>query len=138
MKLPGSCIVFALCFLCCTNNQDKQGDQRGDSVDRVKDYIKPIAGPSDSIPESEKERGEVLIAYSDCYTCHHVEHRAKGPAFKDIARRYPVNSGYINLLARRIIVGGSGAWGYSVMSPHPQTSEQEARLMVKFILSLKE
>jgi cytochrome c len=36
----------------------------------------------------------------------------------DIAKRYPVKDGYIALLARRIIVGGSGAWGYSVMAPH--------------------
>jgi cytochrome c len=138
MKYATRFVALALFFCCCNGSETNPGEKTGDTIDRVKDYIKPIAGPSDSIPAREKERGEVLIAYSDCYTCHHVEHRAKGPAFKDIAKRYPVNDGYINLLARRIIAGGSGAWGYSVMSAHPQTSVEDAKLMAKFILSLKE
>jgi cytochrome c len=103
-----------------------------------KDYIKPIPGRSDSIPQEIKQRGEVLVAYSDCYTCHTIDVRSKGPAFKDIAKRYPVTDGYINLLAYKIIMGGSGAWGYPVMAPHPDISLSDARMMVKFILSLKE
>ena len=93
-----------------------------------------------SIEEIDLEgpkKGEVLIAYSDCRTCHTEDERFKGPAFKDIAKRYPVNDGYINMLAQRVIIGGSGAWGYSVMSPHPDLSEEDAKTMVKYILSLK-
>lgn len=101
------------------------------------DYIKPIPGKSDSIPVEISNRGEVLVAYSDCRTCHTVDERFKGPAFRDIAKRYPVNNGYIELLAQRIIIGGSGAWGHSVMSPHPDLSLEDARIMVKYILSLK-
>jgi cytochrome c len=62
----------------------------------------------------------------------------KGPAFKDVAKRYPVQDQYIALLAQRIIIGGSGAWGYSVMTPHSDLKEEDAKTMVKFILSLKE
>jgi cytochrome c len=80
----------------------------------------------------------VLIAYSDCHSCHAVDKRINGPAFKDIAKRYPVQDQYIALLAKRIIIGGSGAWGYSVMTPHSDLKEEDAKTMVKFILSLKE
>jgi cytochrome c len=101
------------------------------------DYIRKIPGPSDPIPLNDSQRGEVLIAYSDCLECHTRDKRSKGPAFKDIAQRYPVNKGYILLLSQKIIQGGSGAWGKSVMLPHPKLSTQDAALMVKYILSLK-
>ncbi|GAO42288.1 c-type cytochrome [Flavihumibacter petaseus] len=101
------------------------------------DYIKKIEGPSDSIPASIAQRGEVLVAYADCYECHKKTARFIGPAFEDIAKRYPVNDGYIKLLGLRIINGGSGAWGNVVMRPHPNLTQEDAETMAKFILSLK-
>lgn len=101
------------------------------------DYIKAIQGPSDSISLETANKGEVLIGYSDCYTCHKKEQRSAGPAFTDIAKRYPVNNAYIDYLAKKVIKGGSGSWGFPVMSPHPQLSEEEAKMMVTYILSLR-
>jgi cytochrome c len=102
-----------------------------------KDYIKEITGKSEIIPPEKIQKGEVLIAYSDCNSCHKNEERSKGPAFTDIAKRYPVQPAYIELLALRIIKGGSRSWGYSVMNPHPDLSVDDAKLMVYYILSLK-
>ena len=127
-------MILAIISQACNYSEPKQTDNHT----KVKDYIRAIPGKSDSIPAAVRNRGEVLVAYADCRTCHTVDERFKGPAFKDIAKRYPVNNGYIEMLAQRIIVGGSGAWGYSVMSPHPDLSKDDAILMVKYILSLKE
>ena len=102
-----------------------------------RDYIRAIPGENDTIPEELAQRGKVLIAYSDCHTCHKTETRAKGPAFEDIAARYPIQEAYIDMLAHRIIAGGSGAWGSPVMLPHPNLSHEEAKTMVYYILSLK-
>lgn len=125
-------IVYGFClgFMFCVESPGKETPAK-------RDYIRKIEGSSDSIPTTLAQRGEVLIAYSDCYTCHARDKRAKGPAFTDIAARYPVNQGYIKLLALRIIQGGSGAWGQPVMTPHPNLSTEEAEIMVTFILSLK-
>ncbi|MES2646347.1 MAG: c-type cytochrome [Bacteroidota bacterium] len=101
------------------------------------DYIKKIPGISDSISMELAARGKVLIAYSDCYSCHKEDERSKGPAFKDIAKRYPVNKVYIEMLAQKIIIGGSRNWGYSIMDPHPGLSMEDARMMVTYILSMK-
>ncbi|MCW3112191.1 MAG: cytochrome, partial [Segetibacter sp.] len=60
-----------------------------------------------------------------------------GPAFKDIAKRYPVNKIYIEMLAQKVIRGGSGSWGYAVMDPHPKLSLEDAKTMVSYILSFK-
>jgi cytochrome c len=105
---------------------------------KKKDYIRAIPGKSDSIPLAVAQQGEVLIAYSDCYTCHKEDKQSVGPAFTDIAKRYPVQQPFIDLLAYKVISGGSGSWGSAVMSAHPKVSEQDAKIMVAYILSLKE
>jgi cytochrome c len=134
VKMIGILLLIAL-LQACNELEPKQTET---NIKTENDYIKPIPGKNDSIPAKVRNRGEVLIAYADCSTCHKVDERFKGPAFKDIAKRYPVNNGYIELLAHKIIIGGSGAWGYPVMSPHPDLSLDDARTMVKYILSLKE
>lgn len=60
-----------------------------------------------------------------------------GPAFEDIAKRYPVKNVYIEALAHRVIIGGSGSWGEPVMAPHPRLSFEDAKTMVTYIMSLK-
>jgi cytochrome c len=133
-------LAFALLFIIvsCGEKDEPKQVKFLDSAKVYLDYIKPILGENDSIPAKISEKGEVLIAYSDCHSCHAIDKRMKGPAFKDIAKRYPVQEQYIALLAQRIIIGGSGAWGYSVMTPHADLKEEDAKTMVKFILSLKE
>ncbi|KAA5546763.1 c-type cytochrome [Adhaeribacter rhizoryzae] len=103
-----------------------------------KDYIRAIPGENDTIPVAVAEKGEVLIAYSDCYTCHKEDKKSIGPAFKDIAKRYPVQTPYLDMLAQKIISGGSGSWGRAVMSPHPKVPLTDAKIMASYILSLKE
>lgn len=124
-------IVTALYVMGCNNTPVKK------EVKKQVDYIKPIAGPSDSISLEIASKGEVLIGYSDCYTCHKKDQRSAGPAFKDIAKRYPVNDAYIDYLAKKVIKGGSGSWGFPVMSPHPKLSQEDAKMMVTYILSLR-
>ncbi|MBS1577077.1 MAG: c-type cytochrome, partial [Bacteroidetes bacterium] len=88
-------------------------------------------------PAEAIQKGEVLIAYSDCYICHKPDQRSVGPAFKDIAQRYPANKVYIEALAQKVISGGSGNWGSAVMDPHSTLSVGDAKLMVSYVLSLK-
>lgn len=126
------CLLLSTFFLPGCDNKPEQ------KITRKKiDYIKQIPGKNDSIPAKVAEKGEVLIAYSDCYTCHKEDQRSVGPAFKDIAKRYPVNKVYIEMLAQKVIVGGSRSWGYAVMDPHPKLSLEDAKSMVTYILSLK-
>jgi cytochrome c len=137
--LPQFLLILCCFFLLSCKEDKKENKETMDLVTRPKkDYIRKIPGKNDTIPEQVAQKGEVLIAYSDCYDCHTVEKRSKGPAFKDIAKRYPVNDAFINMLAYRVIYGGNGAWGYPVMSPHPKLSHEEAKIMVSYILSLKE
>lgn len=126
------CLLFATFYLLSCNNKPEQKNSR-----KTIDYIRQIPGINDSIPDEVAEKGKVLIAYSDCYTCHKINQRSVGPAFNDIAKRYPVNKVYIEMLARKVIMGGSRSWGYPVMDPHPKLSFEEAKTMVAYILSMK-
>ena len=90
-----------------------------------------------SISTEEADLGLELISKSDCLTCHKVEDRIIGPSYSEVAAKYSVDSATINMLAQKIIKGGAGNWGEVAMTPHPQLSENEAKGMVKYVLSLK-
>ncbi len=81
--------------------------------------------------------GAKLIASSDCTTCHKVDQKVIGPAFQDVATKYPATEANIDTLANKVIKGGKGNWGDVQMVPHPTISVSDAQQMVKYILSLK-
>ncbi|MDW8433447.1 MAG: c-type cytochrome [Aquificaceae bacterium] len=70
-----------------------------------------------------------------CFSCHDVENRRVGPAFKEVAKKYAKEQDAVEHLAEEIIKGGVGAWGNVPMPPQNLT-EQEAK-DAKWILSMK-
>ncbi|MHA7130030.1 c-type cytochrome [Algoriphagus namhaensis] len=120
----------------CSNSQKQQDKTPVEASERYADYIRVVPGKNEILDEEVIKRGEVLISYSDCGPCHSLDKRGKGPALMDIAKRYPSNSTYINLLARKIIAGGFGSWGRPVMAPHPDLTQSDAEAMATYILSL--
>lgn len=84
-----------------------------------------------------KGEGEKLIAKSDCIGCHNKVQKVIGPAYVDIAAKYPLNDENVNHLADKIIAGGKGVWGEVPMTPHSALSKDDAKKMVSYILSLK-
>ncbi len=78
-----------------------------------------------------------LIRVSDCRTCHTVDVKAVGPAFKQIAEKYNGTPGSKDSLARRIIKGSSGLWGTDNNMPaHPTMSTTDARTIANYILNI--
>jgi cytochrome c len=81
--------------------------------------------------------GEKLINKSDCIGCHNKVNKIIGPAYVEIAKKYPATEKNINYLADKIIKGGTGVWGNMPMTAHATLKKDDAKLMVKYILSLK-
>ena len=81
------------------------------------------------------EKGAQLMATSDCNTCHNEQSKIIGPAFVDVAKKY--KSSDVDMLAKKVIAGGSGNWGTVPMTAHPQLSMDDAKEMVKYVLSVK-
>lgn len=83
------------------------------------------------------EAGKTMIAESDCITCHSMDERKIGPPFIQIAGKYSITESTVDRLAKKIITGGPGKWGTVPMTPHPNLTEEDAKTIVKYILSLK-
>jgi cytochrome c len=82
-------------------------------------------------------KGKLLMERSDCKTCHAIDYQVNGPSFQAIATRYESDKGAVPRLAQKIIKGGSGVWGQTVMSAHPGISTDDAQEMVRWVLSLR-
>ncbi len=54
-----------------------------------------------------------------------------------MAAKYPATEANIDTLANKVIKGGKGHWGDIPMAAHPALSQDDAKQMVKFVLSLK-
>lgn len=81
------------------------------------------------------EQGKQLVEGADCLSCHKVDAKLIGPSYQDIAAKY--TDADLDKLAGKIIDGGQGVWGEVPMTAHPGLSKDNAKLMVKYILSLK-
>lgn len=90
---------------------------------------------SDSKPAASNLSGDQIIETLDCSGCHSASERMIGPSYKEIAEKYSEKD--IDLLASKIIEGGSGVWGGVPMAAHPQVSQEDAKKMVAYILSQK-
>lgn len=80
--------------------------------------------------------GLTLINEGDCRTCHNEKVQTVGPAYEAIAEKYANRPSTIKNLSRKIRLGGSGVWGASAMTTHPDLTQANAELMVNYILAL--
>ncbi len=85
------------------------------------------------------QHGLELTAIYLCSSCHKIDEKLTGPAYRDVANKYAdADEATIAKLVKKIIDGGSGVWGEVPMTPHPNLSEKDAKSMVKYILLLKQ
>jgi cytochrome c len=81
--------------------------------------------------------GLSLMRQSDCFNCHAVETQLVGPSFVAIADKYRKQPGADDLLNKKVRLGGSGVWGQIPMLAHPQHTEDEVAIMLRWMLSLE-
>jgi cytochrome c len=82
--------------------------------------------------------GRTLFLSLDCKTCHKINEKSIGPAFTDVAKKYPKNKASMAHLTQKIIQGGTGVWGDAVMPAHPALKPAEAKQIITWVLSLKQ
>ncbi|WP_076997885.1 c-type cytochrome [Variovorax sp. KK3] len=91
-----------------------------------------------SLAASAPALADLALATSkNCMSCHAVERKILGPSFKDIAAKYKDNKAAPDMLASKIIKGGSGVWGAVPMPANNQVSEADAKKLSTWILSTK-
>lgn len=83
-------------------------------------------------------RGQYLVNTLDCKACHSLDKESVGPAYMAVSKRYAGKAGITDQLVNKVIKGGSGNWGQRPMSSHPDLPKEDAKEMVRYILSLTE
>ena len=78
-----------------------------------------------------------LAKQKNCMSCHAIDARLVGPAYRDVAKKYAGQKDAEDRLVQKVLKGGGGVWGVMVMPPNSQVSEAEAHVLVKWILSIK-
>lgn len=128
--------VLPLFILIASCGGGGQQNSNSATTDTTAAATTPAANDLSSNPDYQK--GLALIAKSNCLTCHKVNEKLIGPAYKDVANKYAGNDTAVTHLAHKVISGGKGVWGDVMMTPHPELSEADAEQMVKYILLLKQ
>ena len=92
-------------------------------------FVLVAAGPAFASAE--------LAQKKNCMTCHAVDKKLVGPAYKDVAAKYAGQKDAVDKLVVKVLKGGSGVWGPVPMPANPQVSEAEAHTLVKWVLAQK-
>lgn len=80
---------------------------------------------------------QALAQKNACMSCHGVDRKIVGPAFKDVAAKYASDKNAVADLMAKVKNGTRGVWGQVPMPPSPQLKDEDNKKIVEWILSLK-
>lgn len=127
VALSAICLLGAASCGSDNNNADKNEPTASTSHE---------SAANDISKDPNYQKGLKLVAQNDCLTCHKISGSSTGPSYEDVANKYTADETTINMLAQKIINGGSGHWGTVPMAAHPSISVADAQQMVKYVLLL--
>lgn len=78
-----------------------------------------------------------LLKDKACLSCHQVDKKLVGPAYKDVAAKYKARKDAEAYLTKKIREGSTGVWGPIPMPPNGTVNAEEAKTLAKFVLSVK-
>ncbi len=86
--------------------------------------------------ESSPVGGKALTQSLDCKSCHKENEKSIGPSFMQVAQKYAKDQNAATYLSQKIVKGGSGVWGETAMSGHPNLPQSDLQQIVQWVLSL--
>ncbi len=96
-----------------------------------------LAGSMLTVSQANAEDAKALAAKSGCLTCHGVDTKILGPAYKDIAAKYKGDKEAEAKLIEKVKKGGSGTWGSMPMPANsPRVKDEDIKTIVHWVLSL--
>jgi cytochrome c551/c552 len=78
---------------------------------------------------------KALLAANNCLSCHAIDKKIVGPAFRDVAAKYASKTNAAALVARNIRDGGANKWGPVSMPTFGKLSDTEADALAQYVLS---
>ena len=80
---------------------------------------------------------EQLLKEKACLSCHTLDKKLVGPAYKEVAAKYKSRKDAEAYLSKKIKEGSTGVWGPIPMPPNGTVADDEARTLAKYILTVK-
>lgn len=125
--------------------RDKYGAQiPEDQIAPIVDYLtqtygvvtngQPAVAPAESLPSANLDVVALATRYG-CLSCHGVNAKIVGPAYKDVAAKYRDDPKAFEKIAAQIHNGGSGKWGSVLMPPFPMVNEADTKMLANWIMS---
>jgi cytochrome c551/c552 len=120
-----------------------------EQVEPLVNYLTQNYGPANAVapsntvvktasaPAEKGANGEAVAGRYGCLSCHNVNMKIVGPAYKDIAAKYRSDGDALAKISEQIHKGGSGKWGPVLMPPFPGVTEAETKALADWILSQK-
>lgn len=130
-KLYVLALAASFVFASCGGKKEEPKKEEGEAYNEYETAEPAKPSAADLIAQ-----GEVLLNASDCKTCHGVENKIVGPAYKEVAAKYEFTQANITMLADKVLAGGAGNWGEVPMTAHPDMPKADAEKMIMYVLSL--
>ena len=134
MKKLVAMLFTAAIIYSCGDEQKKNEPEETKPADTT---ASTAPAPAATGGTADSEKALTLLGSNDCTTCHAIDRKLIGPAYIDVAKKYEDTPATVDTLISKIKKGGTGNWGNLVMTPHPDLPDEDAKTMVKYILSLK-
>ncbi|WP_223909511.1 c-type cytochrome [Rhodoferax lithotrophicus] len=78
-----------------------------------------------------------LVQASGCLSCHSVDEKIVGPAFKDVVAKYKSDPDAIVNISQSIKNGSRGKWGRMAMPAHASLSSEELKTLAMWVMTRK-
>lgn len=88
------------------------------------------------VAHADQAELRTLMQRNNCLACHMIDQRKYGPHMQEVAVKYAGKSDAVELLAGKIIAGGSGVWGADMMPPQPNVTHENAKRLAQIIMTL--
>ncbi|MEX0884390.1 MAG: c-type cytochrome, partial [Cyclobacteriaceae bacterium] len=107
------------------------------AADYIEGYDKAEAAMGHQVM-TDAMAGKSIMESLTCKTCHKTNEKSIGPAYTEVAEKYKGDRKAVDHLVNKIINGGSGIWGETMMPANPDLKEADARKIVAWVLSLED
>src|SRR6266850_2259021 len=78
-----------------------------------------------------------LLKDKACLACHAMDKKLVGPGYNEVAAKYKSRKDAVAYLAKKIREGSTGVWGAIPMPPNGTVSDDDAKTLAKYILTVK-
>lgn len=113
--------------------------EKKEATDATTEPAKTEPATTDLSDNPDYQKGMAIVADTKnlCLTCHKIDEKLVGPAYRDVANKYESTDANISMLAEKVVKGGTGVWGEVAMPANTVISLDDAKAAVKYVLLLR-